>query len=113
MTRVVAVDIVLCVHNGARFIAEQIRSIQSQTHQDWRLWIRDDGSSDDSLKVVEQMAGEDDRIHVFQPDGQRLGAGPGFGWLLEQLSGESRYVFFRDCILDTAPARLFMPIWHA
>ena len=96
MTRAVAVDIVLCVHNGARFIAEQIRSIQSQTHQDWRLWIRDDGSSDDSLKVVEQIAGEDDRIHVFPPDGQRLGAGPGFGWLLEQLSGESRYVFFSD-----------------
>ena len=96
MTRAVAVDIVLCVHNGARFIAEQIWSIQSQTHQDWRLWIRDDGSSDDSLKVVEQIAGKDDRIHVFPPDGQRLGAGPGFGWLLEQLSGESRYVFFSD-----------------
>ncbi len=96
MTRSMTVDIVLCVYNGERFIAEQIRSIQSQTHQDWRLWIRDDGSSDDSLKVVRQMAGEDDRIHPFPRDGHRLGAGPGFGWLLEHLPGEARYVFFSD-----------------
>ena len=96
MTRSMTVDIVLSVYNGERFIAEQIRSIQSQTHQDWRLWIRDDGSSDDSLKVVRQMAGEDDRIHPFPRDGHRLGAGPGFGWLLEHLPGGARYVFFSD-----------------
>ena len=59
MTPSVTVDIVLCVYNGERFIAEQIRSIQSQTYRDWRLWIRDDGSSDDSLKVARQMAAEE------------------------------------------------------
>ena len=96
MTPSVTVDIVLCVYNGERFIAEQIRSIQSQTYRDWRLWIRDDGSSDDSLKVAWQMAREEDRIHPFPRDGHRLGAGPGFGWLLEHLPGEARYVFFSD-----------------
>lgn len=96
MTPALTVEIVLCVYNGERFIAEQIRSIQGQTHQEWRLWIRDDGSSDDSLKVARQMAGKDERIHAFPCDAQRLGAGPGFGWLLEHLPGEARYVFFSD-----------------
>lgn len=90
------VDIVLSVYNGGRYIAEQIRSIQAQTYQDWRLWIRDDGSSDDSKNEMEEIAATDGRIHSYGGDGKNLGSGPGFGWLLERLPQNARYVFCSD-----------------
>ena len=90
------VDIVLSVYNGEKYVAEQIKSIQAQTYQDWRLWIRDDGSSDDSKRVVEEIASTDGRIYSFGGDGKNLGSGPGFGWLLERLPRDVRYVFCSD-----------------
>src|SRR5690606_37152745 len=40
------VDILLTVYNGMPYLNEQIRSLQAQTHASWRLWVRDDGSTD-------------------------------------------------------------------
>ena len=96
MSRSSTVDIVLSVYNGEKYVAEQIRSIQVQTHEEWRLWIRDDGSSDDSRSVVEDIAATDGRIHSYGGDGRNLGSGPGFGWLLERLPRDARYVFCAD-----------------
>ncbi len=90
------VDIVLSVHNGARYLAEQIESIQGQTHAAWRLWIRDDGSTDGSGEVALAFAARDGRIRVHPGDGVRMGVGQAYGRLLERLPTESRYVFFCD-----------------
>lgn len=44
------------------FISETIKSIQSQTYQNWELLIQDDCSQDDTFKVVEYFAKQDSRI---------------------------------------------------
>ena len=43
------VDILLATYNGEEFIAEQLDSILAQSFKDFRILIRDDGSSDNSL----------------------------------------------------------------
>lgn len=48
------VAILLCSYNGARFLREQLDSIQAQTHPDWKVWVSDDGSSDGTLEILSE-----------------------------------------------------------
>lgn len=50
----VQVQILLSTFNGAQFLREQLDSIINQTFQDWQLLVRDDGSTDETLKIVEE-----------------------------------------------------------
>ena len=54
--------ILLPTYNGARFVGEQIASIQGQSMEDWRLLVRDDGSTDDVAAIVDRLAAADSRI---------------------------------------------------
>jgi glycosyltransferase involved in cell wall biosynthesis len=48
------VAILLCTYNGARFLAEQLDSLQAQTHQNWMVIASDDGSTDQTLEILYQ-----------------------------------------------------------
>lgn len=48
------VAIFLCTYNGAGFLAQQLDSIESQTHQNWVVVASDDGSSDQTLEILQQ-----------------------------------------------------------
>src|SRR5215475_14563150 len=75
----VNVDVVCSVYNGARFLPEFLRSLEAQTHADWRLWVRDDGSRDDSVGVVRRQAASDQRVHFLTSgEASRLGATQSF-----------------------------------
>jgi glycosyltransferase involved in cell wall biosynthesis len=41
--------------NGEKFLAEQLQSIEDQTHKNWRLVISDDGSSDNTFAIAKQF----------------------------------------------------------
>ena len=46
------VDIVLSTYNGASYLIEQMDSIINQTNTAWRLIIRDDGSTDATIGII-------------------------------------------------------------
>lgn len=46
------VAILMGTMNGARFLPEQLDSIADQTHQNWVLIASDDGSTDDTIKIL-------------------------------------------------------------
>jgi glycosyltransferase involved in cell wall biosynthesis len=46
------VAILMGTHNGARFLPEQFDSLELQTHQNWLLIVSDDGSTDDTVKIL-------------------------------------------------------------
>ena len=48
------VVILLCTYNGARFLAEQLDSLEAQTHQNWVVIASDDGSTDQTLEILRQ-----------------------------------------------------------
>lgn len=90
------VHIAMSVHNGARYIAEQVQSIQAQSHDEWTLWIRDDGSTDATVQVLHDLAAVDRRIRVHPPDGCRLGTTLCHDWLLSRLPDDAEYIFSCD-----------------
>ena len=48
------VAILLCTYNGARFLPEQLDSLEAQTHQNWVVYASDDGSTDATLEILQQ-----------------------------------------------------------
>lgn len=50
------VVILLATRNGAAFIQEQLESYQGQTYRNWELQVSDDGSTDDTIKIIEEFA---------------------------------------------------------
>ena len=49
------VAILLSTFNGARFLGPQLHSLLGQTHRDWVLYWRDDGSTDDTVPLMRRF----------------------------------------------------------
>lgn len=61
------VDIVMTTYNGEKYISEQIESILASTHEEFRLFIYDDGSKDKTLEILKAYEkNNSDKIKVFQ-----------------------------------------------
>lgn len=58
------VSVIIPCWNGERHLAETIRSLQSQTVQDFDLVLLDDASTDSSVGIAEELAG--DRIRIVR-----------------------------------------------
>lgn len=89
-----SVDIVMGVFNGANYIKEQIASIQQQDYLGWRLFIRDDGSTDGTQNLVRKIAEQDSRIQIVDDYLGNLGVIANFGRLLELTDAD--YIFLCD-----------------
>lgn len=59
-------SIIIPVFNGATFITETISSLQSQTLGDFELLVMDDGSTDNTAEIVQQLAITDPRIKLHR-----------------------------------------------
>ncbi|MFA5239542.1 MAG: glycosyltransferase family 2 protein [Phycisphaerae bacterium] len=89
------IKILLATYNGQEYLAEQIDSILAQSNQDWQLLIRDDGSDDDTVRIIEDYANRlPDKIRLIKDNVGRLGASLNFGKLLEYADAE--YIMFCD-----------------
>lgn len=60
------VSIVTPLYNASQFILQNIQSVQSQTYLSWEHIIVDDGSTDDSVSKVKEIAKHEPRIHFIQ-----------------------------------------------
>jgi len=88
------VAIIMATYNGEKYISDQIKSIQNQTFRDWTLYIRDDGSKDDTVKIINALSDADKRIKIIQDENGNIGFNRNFYELLSKTSEE--YVFFSD-----------------
>ena len=64
------VSFVMPVKDGAAFIEDAVRSLQSQAHRDWELIVVDDHSEDDSSPRAASLAAADARIRVVPNPGR-------------------------------------------
>src|SRR5688572_16445446 len=62
------ISVVMPVYNSEMYLSTAIDSILSQTCEDFELLIFDDGSNDDSWKIIRQYAQLDKRIVPFRSD---------------------------------------------
>lgn len=53
-------------YNADKYIVEALKSLLSQTHRNFTLYVVDDGSIDDTVKIVKGFAENDCRIHFVE-----------------------------------------------
>ena len=63
--------VLMPVYNAEKFLAESINSILSQTYSNFEFVILDDGSTDNSLKIIKAYAKKDKRIKVLVKKNQK------------------------------------------
>ncbi|MBR4391146.1 MAG: glycosyltransferase family 2 protein [Bacteroidales bacterium] len=57
------VSVIVPCFNMERFIADTLNSVINQTFSNWELYIVDDNSSDDTIKIIQAFCEKDSRIH--------------------------------------------------
>jgi glycosyltransferase involved in cell wall biosynthesis len=62
------VSVVMPVRNGARWLGEALASVFAQSRPDWELIAIDDGSTDDTPRVLDEYATRDQRIRVIRQE---------------------------------------------
>jgi glycosyltransferase involved in cell wall biosynthesis len=61
------VIILLATLNGAKFLGEQLQSYRTQTYPNWELLVSDDGSTDETVEIIQDFAkGVPQRVTVVQ-----------------------------------------------
>jgi len=58
------VSVIIPAYNAEPFLRETIESVLSQTVSDWQMLLIDDGSSDNTQKIVTEFAQKDPRIQL-------------------------------------------------
>lgn len=86
------ISVIVPVHNGQEYLAECVESIAGQTYSGLEIIIVNDGSTDGTQAVCEELAGRYHNVKVITlPD---LGVSEARNHALEQMTGN--YVMFVD-----------------
>jgi len=101
-TGVPAVSVVMSVHNGGADLHASIRSILDQTGVDLELIVVDDGSTDDTAALLDQLAAEDARLRKLHQNNQGLTVALARGCALAR----GRFIARQDCGDISLPGRL-------
>jgi glycosyltransferase involved in cell wall biosynthesis len=86
------ISIIMPIYNGERFIKESIESVQKQSYKDWELIIVDDGSTDQTGKIILESVQSDRRIRYYYKSNGGVSTARNKGLL--EYNGE--YVMFLD-----------------
>jgi len=89
------VDILLSTFNSEQFLGDLFFSLEQQSFANWRLIIRDDGSSDKTLGLLSRFKKENsERVLIIENNGLNLGPKGSFVELLNVSTAE--YIMFCD-----------------
>jgi glycosyltransferase involved in cell wall biosynthesis len=86
--------ILLSTYNGQRYLRPQIESLLGQKDCDLEIFVRDDGSSDNTVSILREYASGNRRVRVYE--GQNLGVVKSFLWLLQHAAADFDGYFFSD-----------------
>lgn len=86
------VCVLLSTYNGKKFLEKQLNSLFFQTYKNFDLLIRDDGSNDDTLKILNKY-----KINYIK--GENIGIVRSFFKLLE-IALRKGYEYFLFCDQD-------------
>ncbi len=86
------VSVILPVYNVEEYIEQCVKSILQQSCKNIELIIVDDGSTDKSIDIVEEIASVDDRVKILKQENKGAGAARNYG--LREAKG--KYLSFLD-----------------
>ena len=88
------VSVIIPVYNSEKFLKESIQSVLSQSYENLEIIAIDDGSTDNSLEILEQFK---DKIAIIHQENQGLASALNAG--IKQMTGKWFKWFSPDDIL--------------
>ena len=88
------IHILLATYNGARYLRAQLDSIFAQSCNEFRLYVSDDNSTDETYNILEEYESRYPEKMFISRSENRLGAAANFLALLENCDAE--YIMFAD-----------------
>lgn len=89
------VAILMSTYNGEKYLEEQVKSIISQDYTDWHLYIRDDGSTDNTVSLIKKITRDNEKITFLNENKPKnLGVTGSFMDLLANT--KAQYYMFSD-----------------
>ena len=86
------VSVIVPVYNMSKYLRQCLDSVLSQTLKEIEIICVDDGSTDDSLEILSEIAVKDSRVRVLQQENKGSGAARNYG--ISEARGE--YIAFMD-----------------
>jgi hypothetical protein len=86
------VSVLIANYNYARFVPTALESLLNQSYPNWEAIVCDDGSTDNSVEVIENFCKQDSRIHLIRK--ANGGQNSAYNACYEKASGEI------ICLLD-------------
>lgn len=68
------ISVVVPIYNAATYLDQALSSIEGQTYENLEIICLNDGSTDDSLEIINEHAAKDSRIVVIDKENQGYGA---------------------------------------
>lgn len=88
----ICISIIIPVYNAEKYLEECVQSILKQSYGYFEVLLINDGSTDNSLAICEQLMGLDKRIHVFHKENGGVTSARKMGWQ----KSKGNYLFFAD-----------------
>lgn len=92
------VNILMPTYNGEKYIREQLDSLINQTYRNIDIYIRDDGSTDNTVEIIKEYCNKNIsgiKFILVDSDGKNLGY-PDCFWELVKKSDDADYYSFCD-----------------
>ncbi len=86
------ISVIIPVYNAEEFLESSLRSVMDQTYKNLEIICINDGSTDNSLSILQRMKGEDKRIRVISDVNHGAGAARNTG--MDHATGD--FIFFFD-----------------
>lgn len=88
----IKISVIIPLYNTEKFISQTVRCIMNQSLHDLEIIIINDGSTDNSLEVITNLAKQDSRIRIISQNNKGVSASRNIG--LNLAKGE--YIYFMD-----------------
>lgn len=86
------ISVIVPVYNSEKYVGRCVDSIIAQTYQNWELILVDDGSTDNSLSILQEYENHDSRIKVIHQNNE----GPGIARNTGIINAIGDYIVFVD-----------------
>lgn len=89
--------VLMSTYNGEKYVVEQINSILAQKNVRIELFVRDDGSTDSTIWLIENMMRDNKSIHLYK--GSNIGITSSFreiAKIVNELNLSANYYAFAD-----------------
>ncbi|MBR5523369.1 MAG: glycosyltransferase [Akkermansia sp.] len=103
-----AISVVIPVYNAAPFLREALDSLLAQTYSDFEAIAVNDGSTDNSLEILQEYAAKDARIRIL--DGPNGGYGKAMNRGMDAAKGKYMAILEPDDYLPREAYSVLLPL---